>query len=64
MGPEFCCEKFKEERESECIKQDRDFQVFRGSERSVLSNVWTQYCKCTIGVLSILREEIGCCPES
>ncbi|ALI37248.1 hypothetical protein NMY3_03061 [Candidatus Nitrosocosmicus oleophilus] len=35
MGPEFCCEKFKEERESECIKQDTEIFKYSGDQKGV-----------------------------
>jgi hypothetical protein len=35
MGPEFCCEKFKEERESECIKHDTEIFKYSGDQKGV-----------------------------
>ena len=34
MGPEFCCEKFKEDRESECIKHDMEIK-YSGDQKGV-----------------------------
>jgi hypothetical protein len=64
MGPEFCCEKFKEERESECIKQDTEIFKYSGDQKGVYYLMFGRNIASAPLVLSILREEIGCCPES